>query len=211
MAEEPDRLRQDIEQTRAELTRDVDRLADKTSPKRVAQRRWTALREKVMGTSEQARYTVSDTAGTVQDKASSAVGTAQDKASSAVDAVQDRATQAGDAVRQAPRVVAQQTQGNPLAVGIIAFGVGMLTATLLPATEAERRAGRQIRDSSGELTERVKDVAQEMKEDLSGSVQGAAGQVRDTARDAAQTTTGQAQASAQDAAEQTRQAARTAS
>ena len=42
MAEEPDRLRQDIELTRASLSRDVDQLADKTSPRRVAQRRWTA-------------------------------------------------------------------------------------------------------------------------------------------------------------------------
>ena len=83
MAEEPDRLRQEIENTRASLTRDVDLLAEKTSPKKVAQRRWTSVKEKVMGTSEHARHAASDTAGTVQDKASSAVGTVQDKASSA--------------------------------------------------------------------------------------------------------------------------------
>ena len=51
MAEEPDRLRQDIENTRASLTRDVDLLAEKTSPKKVAQRRWTSVKEKVMGSS----------------------------------------------------------------------------------------------------------------------------------------------------------------
>ena len=36
MAEEPDRLRRNIEQTRASLTRDVDLLAEKTSPSKVA-------------------------------------------------------------------------------------------------------------------------------------------------------------------------------
>ena len=167
MAEEPDRLRQDIENTRATLTRDVDRLADKTSPKRVAQRRWTAAKERVMGSSEHARHA---TAGAASD--------------------------VGDSVRAAPQAVAQQTQGNPLAAGMIAFGVGMLAATLIPVTDPERRAGQQVRENAGDLTERVKDVAQEMKDDLSGSVHHATGEVTATARDAAQTTKQQAQVSA---------------
>jgi uncharacterized protein YjbJ (UPF0337 family) len=211
MAEEPDQLRQDIENTRAALTRDVDLLAEKTSPRKAAQRRWTAVKEKVMGTSDSARYTTGNAAGTVQDKASSAMSTVQDKASSAVDTVQDKASNVADTVRSAPQAVTQQTQGNPLAAGIIAFGVGMLAATLIPVTDAERRAGQQIRENSGELTDRVKDVASEMKDDVSGSVQQAATQVKETARDAAQTTKQQAQVSAQDAKEQTRQAAQNAS
>ena len=62
MAQEPDRLRQDIEYTRASLTRDVDALAEKTSPKRVAQRRWSSVKEKVMGTSTHAGHATSDAA-----------------------------------------------------------------------------------------------------------------------------------------------------
>jgi len=211
MAEEPDQLRQDIENTRAALTRDVDLLAEKTSPRKAAQRRWTAVKEKVMGTSDSGRYTAGNAAGTVQDKASSAMSTVQDKASSAVDTVQDKASNVADTVRSAPQAVTQQTQGNPLAAGIIAFGVGMLAATLIPVTDAERRAGQQIRENSGELTDRVKDVASEMKDDVSGSVQQAVTQVKETAQDAAQTTKQQAQYSAQDAKEQTRQAAQNAS
>jgi uncharacterized protein YjbJ (UPF0337 family) len=185
MAEEPDRLRQDIEGTRASLTRDVDMLADKTSPKRVAQRRWTNVKEKVMGASDAGRHAVGDATGTVQDKAA----------------------QAGGAVKQAPHAVAEQAKGNPLAAGIIAFGAGLLAATLVPVTDAERRAGQQVKDNSGELTDRVKDAASEMKDDLSGSVQHAAGEVKATAQDAAQTTKGQAQSSAQDAREQVQRSA----
>jgi uncharacterized protein YjbJ (UPF0337 family) len=200
MAEEPDRLKQDIENTRASLTRDVDLLADKTSPKRVAQRNWTSVKEKVMGSSGHARHAAADTASAVQDKASQ-VG---DKASSAAHDV-------ADTVKGAPQAVAQQTQGNPLAAGIIAFGVGMLAATLIPVTDAERRAGQQVKDNAGDLTDRVKDAAGEVREDLSGSVQQAAGQVKETAQDAAQTTRQQAQSSAQDAKKQTKQAAQNAS
>mgnify|MGYP006159865433 CR=1 FL=1 len=67
MAEEPDRLRQDIESTRASLTRDVDLLAEKTSPAKVAQRRWTAVKEKVMGSSEHAKYSAGQAAGTASE------------------------------------------------------------------------------------------------------------------------------------------------
>jgi hypothetical protein len=195
MAEEPDRLRQDIENTRASLTRDVDLLAEKTSPKKVAQRRWTSVKEKVMGTSDQARHAASDKAGTVQDKASSAMSTVQDKASSAAGTVSDKASSAAgtlsdkasdvaDSVRSAPQAVAQQTQGNPIAAGIIAFGVGMLAATLIPVTDAERRAGQQLKDNAGDLTDKVKDVASEVKDDVQGTVQQAAGQLKQAAQQA---------------------------
>jgi uncharacterized protein YjbJ (UPF0337 family) len=204
MAEEPDRLRQNIESTRASLTRDVDMLADKTSPTRVAQRRWSAVKEKVMGSSEHAKHAAADTT-------SSAMSTVQDKAGTVQDKASEAAHQTADSVKNAPRAVAQQTQGNPLAAGIIAFGVGMLAATVIPVTDVERRAGRQLKDNAGDLTDRVKDVAVEMKDDLSGSVQQAVGQVKETATDAAQTTKDQAQSSAQDATDRTKQAAQNAS
>jgi len=204
MAEEPDRLRQDIEQTRGSLTRDVDLLAEKTSPTKVAQRRWGAMKEKVMGTTEHARHAASDTG-------SSAVGTVQDKASHLSDVAGEKAHGAADAVRSAPQAVTSQAQGNPLAAGIIAFGVGLLAATLIPVSDAERRAGQQLKDNSGELTDKVKDVAAGMKDDLSGTVQEAAGQVKQTAQEAVQETRQQAQSSAQTATQQTRQAAQNAS
>jgi uncharacterized protein YjbJ (UPF0337 family) len=203
MAEEPDRLRQDIERTRASLTRDVDLLAEKTSPSKVAKRRWVAVKEKVMGSAEQGRHAAGDAT-------SSAVSTVQDKASELGGAAGDKAQVAADAVRSAPRAVAAQTQGNPLAAGLIAFGVGLLAATVIPVSDAERRAGQELKDRSGDLTDRVKDVAGEMKDDLSGSVQNAAEQVKGTAQDAVQNTRQQAQSSAADAKDQTARAAQNA-
>ena len=106
--------------------------------------------------------------------------------------VEEKAHDAADAVRSAPQAVATQTQGNPLAAGIIAFGVGMLAATLMPVTEAERRAGQELREHSGDLTEKVKDVAGDLKDDLSGSARQAVDEVRSTAQDAVQTTKNEA-------------------
>jgi uncharacterized protein YjbJ (UPF0337 family) len=125
--------------------------------------------------------------------------------------VQDKASDVADTVRGAPQAVAQQTQGNPLAAGIIAFGVGMLAATLIPVTDAERRAGQELKERGSDLTDKVKDVASDLKDDVQGTVQEAAGQVKETARDAAQTTRDQAQSSAQDVTDQSRQAASSSS
>lgn len=190
MAQEPDRLRQDIESTRATLTRDVDRLADKTNPKQVAHRRWTAMKEKVMGSS------------------TSAGGTVQGKASHLGDVASDKAHDAADAVRGAPRTVAAQAQGNPLAAGIIAFGVGLLAATLIPVTDAERHAGQELKEHSDQLTDKAKGMAGELRQDIGGTVQEAAGRVKETAQDAARGTGEQVRSSAQDAKGQTAQAAR---
>jgi uncharacterized protein YjbJ (UPF0337 family) len=207
MAEEPDRLKQDIENTRATLTRDVDLLAEKTSPRQAARRRWSAVKEKVMGTTEDTRYAAEQRAHRVSDKASELSDRASSKASELSDTAGEKASAAADKVREAPQAVVRQTQGNPLAAGIIAFGVGMLTASLMPVTEAERRAGQQLKEHSGDLTDKVKDVASDLKDDIGGTVQQAAGQVKETARDAAQTTKETATSNAQDVRDQTKQAA----
>jgi uncharacterized protein YjbJ (UPF0337 family) len=207
MAEEPDRLRNDIERTRASLTRDVDLLAEKTSPRQVARRRWTAVKERVMGSTEDTRYAAREQAHRISDKASDLSGSAARRASDLSDSASEKASAAADKVREAPQAAARQTQGNPLAAGIIAFGVGMLTASLMPVTDAERRAGQQLKDHSGDLTEKVKEAATELKDEVGGTVQQAAGQVRETARDAAQTTKETARSDAQDVRDQARHAA----
>jgi len=207
MAQEPDQLKQQIENTRASLTRDVDLLAEKTSPSKVAKRRWTAAKEKVMGSSEHGKHAVSDTASQVSDKVGDKASQVGDKACQLGDAASEKAHQAADAVRSTPQVVASQTQGNPLAAGIIAFGVGLLASTLIPVTDLEKRAGQQLKDNSGELTDKVKDVATELKDDLAGPAQDAVGQVKQTAQDAVQTTKDTAQSNAQDVKEQAKQAA----
>jgi len=204
MAAEPDRLRRDIEKTRATLTRDVDLLAEKTSPTKVAHRRWNAMKEKVMGSTEHARHAASVTT-------SSAASTVQEKASHLGDVVSEKAHKATDAARGAPRAVTAQTQGNPIAAGIVAFGIGMLAAALLPVTDTERRTGQQLKEHSGEFTDEIKNVAMDVKDDLSDNVRQAVTEVKDTAQDAMQTTREQAQSSAQHAKEETTHAAQYAS
>jgi ElaB/YqjD/DUF883 family membrane-anchored ribosome-binding protein len=179
---ESDRIRAEIEATRGDLADNVSTLADRTNPKRIASRRWDSmkyrarsLRHRIMGATIDARDSVSDTASDV-----------------------------ADTVREAPDMVARQTQGSPIAAGLIAFGVGMLTAAMVPVSEAERRAAGQLAEKSGELLEPVRETARQFGEDVKESASTAVQEVAGTAKEAASRTADQARESGAQVTEQVR-------
>jgi len=194
VAEEPDRIRDDIELTRARLATDVDRLADRTSPSRVAQRGWQRTKERARGVSDRVMGTASSGGHAVKDSAADAAGT-----------VQEKAGDVADQLRRVPDVTIRQTRGNPIAAGLIAFGAGLLTASLLPATELEKRAGRQVRDHADDLVEPVRGPLTEAAQDLGQRAKEAAASVGETAGDAARTTAQSAKATAKDAGAEVKQ------
>ncbi|MEU9834597.1 DUF3618 domain-containing protein [Streptosporangium sp. NPDC048047] len=203
MGAEPDEIRREIAATRAELAADVNRLADRTSPSRIIQRRTDRMREKlysvrerVMGTpthaAHQARYQAGHTVHGVRETAADAADTVRETAAGAADTVRHGAQQATEMVREAPEQAMRGTQGNPLAAGLIAFGAGLLAAALIPATEAEQRAAQQVKEQAGDMIEPVKEAvresAQQLGEEAKQAAQEAVGQVRDTAGEAARAT-----------------------
>ena len=202
---DPDAIRREIEQTRAELAGDVDRLADRTSPKRVVRRnvdkigsRFSNMKESVMGAPRSSGSSVKDTAG-------SAAGSVKDAAGSAAGSVKDAAGTAAGAVRDTPQLVARQTRGNPLAVGLIAFGAGLVAASLIPPSEAEKQAGQKLSEHSDELMDKVREPLAEIKQDVTDSARESAQQVKQTAQDAAQTTAQSTKQTAQSTAESVKQ------
>jgi uncharacterized protein YjbJ (UPF0337 family) len=215
MGSRPEELRSEIDMTREELAYDVDRLADRTVPSRVAGRKWEGAKsrvrsvtDRVMGARDQAQGKASQAGSKVQDAASRAGDTVQSAASRAGEKAQDAAHSVADTVRQTPDTVVRQTQGNPVAVGLIAFGVGLLAASLLPETEAEKRAGAAVAERSGDLVDKAKETAREVADDLGGTAREAAGQVKETAREAAQHTAEQAKESGRTTVDQTRESVR---
>ena len=140
-----------------------------------------------------------------QQKARDLARSARSTAAEAGDSVRRTAGQVGQSVQEAPEQVTRRTQGNPLAAGIIAFGAGMLAATLLPVSDAEERAGSQLREHSGELLGPARQTAQDLKEGMRGPATEALESVKSTAREAAEATRQQAQDSGQEAATGLRQ------
>jgi len=188
---DPDVIRRQIEDTRRELSYDVDALNEKVNPARVVDRRVTAAKGRV------AR--VKDTVmGTAHDTTSSAHGAASNAAGS----VQDAASTAAGAVQQAPEAITRQAQGNPLAAGLIAFGVGWLVSSLLPASQAEKQLAQQaesaVREHKDALLEPAKQAAQEMGDQLKPAAQQAVESVKATAQDAASTVAEEGRSAAAD-------------
>jgi hypothetical protein len=184
---DPDRVRREIEETRVELAHDVNRLADRTSPTRVARRNWDRLGSRVSSIKE-----------TVMGAPRSGGHAAAGKARYAGQKVQDATQSAAETVREAPGMVARQTRGNPLAVGLIAFGAGLLAATLLPETDSERRAGQQLAEHADALVEPIRESAGQIKDEVADSARQSATEVQEAARDAAQSTAQSAKESAQE-------------
>jgi vacuolar-type H+-ATPase subunit H len=186
----PDEIKDEIEQTRGELASDVDRLADRTVPSRVAERKWEGVK---------------DTARSVADTVMGARDSATEAASSATDNVQEKAQSVAGTVKDTPDLVARQARRNPLAVGLIAFGAGLLVASLLPETDAEKRAGAAVAERSEGLVEQAKETSRQMVGELSDAARDAAEQVKQTGREAASDTAEQARESGRTTVGQTRQ------
>jgi hypothetical protein len=119
------------------------------------------------------------------------------------------AGKAPEAVKSAPDQVIRQAQGNPLAAGLIAFGTGLLAASLLPGSQAERRAGAQLREQGAGLVEPVKQAVtesgQQLGDDLGTQAKQAASEVKKAAGQAAQETGQQAREQARQVAGQARE------
>ena len=206
---DPDVIRRQIEDTRRELSYDVDALNEKVNPARVVDRRVTAAKGRISNLKEKVMGSAQDTTSSAQGMASNAAGSVQGAASSAVGTVQDAASTAVGAVQQAPDTVIRQTQGNPLAAGLIAFGVGWLVSSLLPASEKEKQLAQQaesaVREHKDALLEPAKQAAQEIGEQLKPAAQDAVESVKSTAQDAAATVKDEGQAAVQDVQGQAQQ------
>ena len=210
---DPDEIRADIERTRAALSSDVDDLAESVKPKNVADRQVgkvkdaaSNLKDRVMGSDDDESYSTRDA---VADRAYAAKDAVTERAYAAKDAIADTAYQAketvsgktseaGEAVRQAPAAVKRKTQGNPLAAGVIAFGLGMLVSSLIPSTEKERNAVSELQENLGPVKEKASEVARDFGDNLKQPAQDAAQSVKQTAQEGAQSVKEEGQSAAQD-------------
>jgi len=206
---DPDVIKRQIEETRRELSYDVDALNEKVNPARVMDRRVSAAKGRITNLKEKVMGSAHDTTYQAQGMASNAAGSVQNAASSAVGTVQDAASSAAGAVQQAPDAIVRQTQGNPLAAGLIAFGVGWLVSSLMPASEKEKQLAMQaesaVKEHKDALLEPAKQAAQEIGEQLKPAAQDAVESVKATAQDAAATVKAEGQSAVEDVQGQAQQ------
>lgn len=172
----PEEIRAEIEATRANLSQNVNALGEAVTPGGIAKRQAEKVAGVAAGLKDKVMGSVEDAAGTVSSGASDVT----------------------DAVARAPQAVASRSRGNPLAAGLIALGAGWLLGSLLPASEMERQAAEAVKEKAEPLVSDLQDAAKEAAANLQQPAQEALEAVKQTAADAVATVKQEGQAAAQD-------------
>jgi hypothetical protein len=152
----------------------VNTLADTVNPAHAAKRSAARTRSAMVG---------------VKDRV---MGSAQQSASGLTSAAGEKASAAQGELRR-------QAAGNPLAVGLIALGIGWLVGSLLPASPAEEQAAVRVKEAA---VPAVTSAAKEAAASLQDPAQQAADAVKATAADAAATVKDESASAARDVRDQ---------
>lgn len=195
MGEEPAQVRREIEATRGRMTDTIGAIEDRMSPSQVmhrrrlaTRRRLTGMREAVMGHAPD----MGERTGSVRERASG------------------KASELSDTVSDLPHAAGRRTEGNPLAAGLIAFGAGLLAASLLPKTKEEQQLAHRVEPQLAETAEEVKAAGQLTAESAKQEAKEHAGDMKQQASGAAQSVSEEAKSRAGDVGEQARQQTRQA-
>ena len=215
-ASDPDEIRREIERTQANLSFDVDALAEKGHPEqdrraagRPGAQRGGAMEGRGDGLEPDLRQRQLRR-GAPRRRRRGAGGPAQRGGHGlrpgvlgGWDSCRSGVVSRHDGVRRragGPHAAQRQTQGNPLAAGLIAFGAGWLESSLLPATRREQQLAGQAKDVAQETAQAVaptvRRAAEEVKENLRGPAEQAVESVRSTATYAGQTVADESKAAA---------------
>jgi len=172
MGTAPEELRQEIADTRADLSTTLDAIGDRVSPGRMIERRKNRMTESVQSLRDQV------------------MGTAH---------------HAGDSVTGVPGQVREHTRGAPILAGAIAFGVGFLIASAVPASSAEEQLGSTLLDKAEPLKEELVDAGKAVAQHLSEPAKESVASVKEAAAQSAQTVADQAKGAVMDTKEQASQ------
>ena len=164
MGQDPDAIRQDIEQTRVELSETVEAVGYKAD---VPSRAKEAVSDKV----DSVKSAVSDTATRAREAVTGSTGR-----------VAEAPPSRGEVTQQTRRA-AGVARENPLGLAIGAAAVGFLAGLVVPSTRVEDQRLGPVAD---QVRDRVKATGEEALDRGRQVAQDAAGSAADTARERAQ-------------------------
>jgi ElaB/YqjD/DUF883 family membrane-anchored ribosome-binding protein len=193
MGQDPDAIRQDIEQTRTEMSETVEAVGYKADvPSRA--------KEKVSETVDNMKSKVSGTATQAKEAVVGTASRASDSVSGATSRVSD-ATPSGDEVKQKTRQVAGMAKENPLGLAIGAVAIGFLAGLAVPSTRVED-------EKLGPVADQVKDKVKETGQEAFDRGRQVAQDVANTAAETARQRTQEQGQELADSAKQSAQAVR---
>jgi gas vesicle protein len=168
MGQDPDAIRQDIEQTRAEMSETVEAIGYKAD---VPSRAKDKVSEKV----DNVKNKVSDTATRAKEAVTGTTSRVGDRVTDA--------TPSSGQVRQQARRTAGLAKENPLGLAIGAVAVGFLAGLAVPSTRVE---DEKLGPMADQVKDRVKETGQEALDRGKQVAQEVASTAADTAKSRAQ-------------------------
>jgi hypothetical protein len=170
MGQSTEELTSQIEDTRGRMAQDLDTLQDRVSPSAIVERRKQAARDRFSSMKEKVMGSGQDAGGSLTSASSSA--------SSVSDTASGVATDAQ-----------QRFEGAPLAAGLVAFGAGFVLASLLPASRAEAEAANRVVDAAKEHGQPMLDEARSAGQEVAGNLKESAAQAAQQVKESAQEST----------------------
>jgi ElaB/YqjD/DUF883 family membrane-anchored ribosome-binding protein len=150
MGQDPDAIREDIEQTRAEMSETVEAVGYKADvPSRA--------KDKVSETVDNVKNTVSDTATRAKEAVVGTASRAGDAMSETTSRVGEATPSGGQVKQQAKRAVGL-AQENPLGLAVGAVALGFLAGLTVPSTRMENQRLGPLAD---QVKDKVKETGQE--------------------------------------------------
>jgi hypothetical protein len=198
MGQDPDAIREEIEQTRSEMSETVEAVGYKAD---VPSRAKEAVSDKV----ENVKSKVSGTATRAKEAVVGTAARAGDTVGDTASRVGERTPSRGE-VTQRTRQVAGIARENPLGLAIGAAALGFLAGLVVPSTRVEDEKLGQVAD---QVKDKVKETGQEAVERGRQVAQEVASTAADTAKqktqEQGQELADSARQSAQDVSSQARQ------
>ncbi|MDA0181191.1 DUF3618 domain-containing protein [Solirubrobacter phytolaccae] len=182
MGEDPDLIRKEIEQTRADMGETVDALGYKTDVKARAKDSIHDKKESVMGVASSAKERLVGAGQTVGDK-----------------------TPDSGQVKGQAKKAASVAQQNPLGLAVGAIAVGFLAGMLVPSTRVEDEKMGAISD---DVIDRAKETGQEALEHGKQVAQEAVQSAQETVKESGSEHADELKSSAQDHAQEAAATAR---
>jgi hypothetical protein len=181
MGQSTEELTSQIEDTRQRMASDLDTLQDRVSPAAIVERRKQAVRGRFASMKDQV------------------MGTAQGATSSVSGAVSSSGESLSSTGASMSSTAQERFEGTPLAAGLVAFGAGVVLASLMPASRLEAEAAHRVVETAKEhgqpLLDEARSAGEEAVDRVKQSAMDSAQQVKESAQDSAQTVAEEAQSS----------------
>jgi ElaB/YqjD/DUF883 family membrane-anchored ribosome-binding protein len=171
MGQDPDAIREDIEQTRSDMSETVEAIGYKADvPSRA--------KDKVSETVDSVKNKVSDTATRAKEAVVGTASRAGDAMSETTSRVGEATPSGGQVKQQAKRAVGL-AQENPLGLAVGAVALGFLAGLAVPSTRMENQRLGPVAD---QVKDKVKETGQEALDRGRQVAQEVASSAADTAR-----------------------------